>query len=142
MASAKELEWLDLYLETGNDKEATRKVFNCSTERNVTVRSSQLKKHLAADIDKRLRETMRINAVALHKILCNLATTATSEQVRAKAAMDLLDRGGYKPVDKQEIMEVMPDREAMQEQWDSAVQEIERQAVERYIQDNAPKLDS
>jgi len=110
MASKKELQWLDRYMETGNDKLATREIFDCA-EKSVSSRSAQLKQKHASEIDKRLRETMRTDSVACQKILINLANNAQSEQVQAKAAMDLLDRGGYKPVDQVQELEPEKSRE-------------------------------
>ena len=42
-------------------------------------------------------------AVIAQLTIQNLATNAQSESVRLNAAKDILDRGGYKPVDEQKI---------------------------------------
>ncbi len=133
MASERETQWIELYIQTGDDKGATRKIFNCSTEKNVTVRSSQLKKNFANEIDKRLRETMRVNSVAMHKILCNLAANATSETVKGNAAKDLLDRGGYKPVDQSEdITERTPDQ--VEAEYQQALKAVSQKELKVMLQ--------
>ena len=42
-------------------------------------------------------------AVIAQLTIQNLATNAQSESVRLNAAKDILDRGGYKPIDEQKI---------------------------------------
>ena len=101
MASEKESQWIDRYIETGNANQATREIFN-SSDKNVPARSCALKNTLGSEIDKRLRKAMRHNSVSYFANLAKLATESDSDQVRVKALTDLLDRGGYKPVDQME----------------------------------------
>ena len=123
MASENELLWIEEYINTGDAKAATAKVFN-SSDKNVAARTSALKTKLARDIDKRLREEMRIDSVALYANLRKLAIDSTSEQVQVKATMDLLDRGGYKPVDQVEDISEKPDKAAIESRAEQARQTL------------------
>ena len=83
----------------------------------------RLKSRLTMEIDTEQKAQLKGYAPkAIHQIQ-SLAEKAESENVRLKANADLLDRAGWKPVDKQEItgkneIEEMSDEE-LQEQLDS-----------------------
>ena len=66
----------------------------------------RMKNRLINDIEAAQKEALKGYASkALHQIQ-TLAETAVSENVRLKANSDLLDRAGWKPVEKSEITEV------------------------------------
>ena len=66
----------------------------------------RMKNRLINDIEAAQKEAFKGYASkALHQIQ-TLAETAVSENVRLKANSDLLDRAGWKPVEKSEITEV------------------------------------
>ena len=66
----------------------------------------RMKNRLINDIEAEQKEALKGYASkALHQIQ-TLAETAVSENVRLKANSDLLDRAGWKPIDKSEITEV------------------------------------
>ena len=83
----------------------------------------RLKSRLTKEIDTEQKAQLRGYAPkAIHQIQ-SLAEKAESENVRVKANADLLDRAGWKPIDKQEItgkndIEDMSDEE-LQAQLDS-----------------------
>ena len=83
----------------------------------------RLKSRLTKEIDTEQKAQLRGYAPkAIHQIQ-SLAEKAESENVRLKANADLLDRAGWKPIDKQEItgkndIEDMSDEE-LQAQLDS-----------------------
>ena len=83
----------------------------------------RLKSRLTKEIDTEQKAQLRGYAPkAIHQIQ-SLAEKAESENVRLKANADLLDRAGWKPIDKQEItgkndIENMSDEE-LQAQLDS-----------------------
>ena len=56
---------------------------------------------------EKLKEAVNLRfermAVIAQLTIQNLATNAQSESVRLNAAKDILDRGGYKPIDEQKI---------------------------------------
>lgn len=124
--SEKEQVWLDEYMATGDGKEATRRVFDCS-EKTLASRTSQLKAKLALQIDKRLRESFAVNAVAAANIIKDLAFNAKSEPVKLKAACDLLDRGGYKPVN--ETRDLLDKADFNPEQAQAQMAELKRQLL-------------
>ena len=56
--------------------------------------------HIQEYMQQRIRESIGINATkASHKML-ELSTSAKSEYVQLEASKDILDRAGYKPVEK------------------------------------------
>ena len=66
----------------------------------------RMKNRLINDIEAEQKEALKgYVSKALHQIQ-TLAETAVSENVRLKANSDLLDRAGWKPVEKSEITEV------------------------------------
>ena len=66
----------------------------------------RMKNRLINDIEAAQKEALKGYASkALHQIQ-TLAETAVSENVRLKANSDLLDRAGWKPVERSEVTEV------------------------------------
>ncbi len=106
MPSKLEQQWIEQFVETGDAQQAVRDVYpDCGSmasdpDQAVRIRSSQLKKKLALDIDKRLREELAGDSVKMLTIIKGIATSAMSEAVKLNAAKDWLDRAGYKPVDE------------------------------------------
>ena len=83
----------------------------------------RLKSRLTKEIDTEQKAQLRGYAPKAINQIQSLAENAESENVRLKANADLLDRAGWKPVDKQEITETtaiedMSDAE-LQEQLDA-----------------------
>ena len=83
----------------------------------------RLKSRLTKEIDTEQKAQLRGYAPKAISQIQSLAEKAESENVRLKANADLLDRAGWKPVDKQEItgkndIEDMSDEE-LQAQLDS-----------------------
>ena len=74
------------------------------------VRASAKKRaeRLQEDIEKQVRSELGNTAAQALQNLIGLAFSAESESVRAKCTMDLLDRAGFKPIDKHE--EIKPKR--------------------------------
>ena len=80
----------------------------------------RLKSRLTKEIDTEQKAQLRGYAPKAISQIQNLAENAESENVRLKANADLLDRAGWKPIDKQEITETsaienMTDEELQQE---------------------------
>ena len=83
----------------------------------------RLKSRLTKEIDTEQKAQLQGYAPKAISQIQNLAENAESENVKLKANADLLDRAGWKPVDKQEITETsaiedMSDEE-LQEQLDA-----------------------
>ena len=80
----------------------------------------RLKSRLTKEIDTEQKAQLRDYAPKAISQIQNLAENAESENVKLKANADLLDRAGWKPIDKQEITETsaienMTDEELQQE---------------------------
>ena len=65
----------------------------------------RLKSRLTKEIDTEQKAQLQGYAPKAISQIQNLAENAESENVKLKANADLLDRAGWKPVDKQEITE-------------------------------------
>ena len=66
----------------------------------VTASKTLRLPHIQEYMQMRIRESIGINATkASHKML-ELSTSAKSEYVQLEASKDILDRAGYKPVEK------------------------------------------
>jgi|TARA_Y100000294_G_scaffold145844_1_gene141170 phage terminase small subunit len=83
----------------------------------------RLKSRLTKEIDTEQKAQLQGYAPKAISQIQSLAEKAESENVRLKANADLLDRAGWKPIDKQEITETtaiedMSDEE-LQEQLDA-----------------------
>lgn len=99
MASENELKWLDLYLETGDAKQAIRDVFDCS-EKNVSAQASRLKAKLEDEIDQRFAKIIKKDSIKAFRIISGLMSTASQESIKLKAAQDILSRAGYDSVQR------------------------------------------
>ena len=80
----------------------------------------RLKSRLTKEIDTEQKAQLQGYAPKAISQIQNLAENAESENVKLKANADLLDRAGWKPIDKQEITETsaienMTDEELQQE---------------------------
>ena len=56
--------------------------------------------HIQEYMQQRVRESIGLNATIASRKVLDLATNAKSEYVQLESAKDILDRAGYKPVDK------------------------------------------
>ena len=70
--------------------------------------ASKLKRELAAEISEELRSSFMNAAPKALSILMDLAENSASDSVKFQAAKDLLDRAGYRPIDRRE--EIRPQR--------------------------------
>lgn len=97
--SQQECEFIEEMAKTGDATRSARK----SGLRTSAKKKAEL---LSEDIEKQVRAELGDTASKALKNLISLAFSAESEQVRLKGTMDLLDRAGFKPVDKhQEVKE-------------------------------------
>lgn len=99
MASEKELQWLEDYLDHGDAKKAVEENFNCQPK-SVSSKASQLKKRFAEEIHKRVQDSFSMHSMEMRNVIKDLALNSEQDSVKLKAAQDWLDRGGFKPVDK------------------------------------------
>ena len=93
------------FIDNGGNATQAAKAVGVSDGSASTV-GYRMKNRLINNIEAAQKEALKGYASkALHQIQ-TLAETAVSENVRLKANSDLLDRAGWKPVEKSEITEV------------------------------------
>jgi phage terminase small subunit len=93
------------FIDNGGNATQAAKTVGVSDGSASTV-GHRMKNRLINNIEVAQKEALKGYASkALHQIQ-TLAETAVSENVRLKANSDLLDRAGWKPVEKSEITEV------------------------------------
>ena len=87
----------DALLDTGNGTKAAKLAYNVKNDRTATVIASEnLTKPSIIEYFKSVASEVASN-------MYRLALNAESEQVQVAAGKDVLDRAGYKPVDKSEV---------------------------------------
>ena len=100
----------------------------------------RLKMRLAVDIDVEQKEALKgYSSKALNQIQ-QLAETAVSEKVKLDANKDLLDRAGWKPVDKSEITEVNQWETASREELEAELLGYQQEWMENHLRSNNLKL--
>ena len=93
------------FINNGGNATKAAKAVGVSVASASTV-GHRMKSRLINDIEAAQKEALKGYASkALHQIQ-TLAETAVSENVKLNANRDLLDRAGWKPVDKSEVTEV------------------------------------
>ena len=100
----------------------------------------RLKMRLANDIDAEQREALKgYSSKALNQIQ-ELAESAVSEKVKLDANKDLLDRAGWKPVDKSEVTEVNQWETASREELEAELLGYQQEWMENHLRSNNLKL--
>ena len=66
----------------------------------VTASKTLRLPHIQEYMQQRIRESIGMNATIASRKVLDLASSAKSEYVQLEASKDILDRAGYKPVDK------------------------------------------
>lgn len=90
----KEKDFADAYIETGNGTQSALKAYD--TENNDVagnIASANLKK-------RRVQQYLEDKAEVAASIIFELAESSDMDNVRLGAAKDIMDRSGYKPVEK------------------------------------------
>ena len=98
----RDVEFVTAYVSNGGN--ARQAAIACGvSEGSASTVGHRLKTRLAKEIQTELRDTLNDIAPEAINRMRELSETAGSEQVRLSANKDLLDRAGYKPVDKAHI---------------------------------------
>ena len=127
----------------GNATEAARKIG--VTEVSASTTGHRMKERLWGEIQDEIKDSIKTHVpMALHGLV-KLADSADSETVRLNALKDLLDRGGLKPTDKQEIHQVNEYEDMTVEQINAELQHMHDvhpplDWLERYLTENDLKL--
>jgi len=97
--------WVDTIVDEGvSNIEAARRVCN-STEhaaKSFAARQPRLP-HVQAYMQKRVMDAIGIAALRSVNTLNRLAVAAKSEYVQLEASKDVLDRAGFKPIDRAQV---------------------------------------
>lgn len=98
-------EFVDEFINNGGNATQAAKTVGVSDGSASTV-GYRMKNRLINNIEAAQKEALKGYATkALHQVQ-TLAETAVSENIKLNANRDLLDRAGWKPVEKSEITEV------------------------------------
>ena len=98
-------EFVRHYVSNGGNCSAAARSIGIS-EVSASTTGHRMKERLWGEIQDEIKDSIKTHVpMALHGLV-KLADSADSETVRLNALKDLLDRGGLKPTDKQEIHQV------------------------------------
>ena len=100
-------QFVEAYCRLGNGTMAAREA-GYKDSKSLVNQASKLKRELAAEISEELRSSFMNAAPKALSILMDLAEHSASDSVKFQAAKDLLDRAGFRPVDRRE--EIRPQR--------------------------------
>jgi len=89
----KELMYIEFYTDHGDATLAAKQAGY--SEHSAQVIGSQLKKKLRAELDERLTEKMTGDCALARSVIVKLCKEAQSDDIRLKAAKDIMDRGGH-----------------------------------------------
>jgi len=101
-------EFIGEFIENGGNATQAAKAVGVSDVSASTV-GYRMKHRLISQIETAQKEALKGYAVKAISQLRNLAENAVNENVRLNANRDLLDRAGYKPVEKTEVVSVLDD---------------------------------
>ena len=118
----------------GNATEAARKIG--VTEASASTTGHRMKERLWGEIQDEIKDSIKTHVpMALHGLV-KLADSADSETVRLNALKDLLDRGGLKPTDKQEIHQVNDVESMSKEDLEAELDSIRDQWLGDYLREH------
>jgi phage terminase small subunit len=93
----KQKRWADKYLETGSGVEASLEAYDITDRQTAAEIGSQNKRK------PNVMEYLKEQAGGAAERITEISKRAGNESVRLNANKDILDRAGFKPVDKQEV---------------------------------------
>lgn len=104
MRTGKQDKFIDSYCLTGNATKAAEMAgYSKATAKQ---QGYTLKNQFSGEIGERMKRMIQDCVPGALAQINDLAGTADSEGVRLNACKDILDRAGFKPVDKQEVSHV------------------------------------
>jgi hypothetical protein len=95
--------FVEEYVHSGDHLDAAKKAGHKDTH-TLRNQACKLRRECADDISEELHRNFAEIAPRALNILSDLAENAESESVRLGATRDLLDRAGFRPVDRHEIV--------------------------------------
>ena len=99
--------FVEAYCRLGNGTLAAKEA-GYKESPSLVNQASKLKRELSAEISEELRSSFMNAAPKALSILMDLAENSASDSVKFQAAKDLLDRAGFRPIDRRE--EIRPQR--------------------------------
>ena len=100
-------QFVEAYCRLGNGTLAAKEA-GYKDSQSLVNQASKLKRELFAEISEELRSSFTNAAPKALSILMDLAEKSASDSVKFQASEDLLDRAGFRPVDRRE--EIRPQR--------------------------------
>ena len=136
---SRELEFVQKYVENGGNATEAAKAVGVSDNSASTV-GHRLKNRLSDEIETEQSASLSGYAVKAVSYLKFLAESAKSESVRLGAIKDILDRAGFKPVDRQEIHQINQFENMPTEQLHQELNEIREDWLADYLRENNLEL--
>ena len=99
--------FVEAYCRLGNGTLAAKEA-GYKDSPSLVNQASKLKRELSAEISEELRSSFMNAAPKALSILVDLAENSASDSVKFQASKDLLDRAGFRPIDRRE--EIRPQR--------------------------------
>ena len=130
----RELEFVQKYVENGGNATEAAKAVGVSDTSASTV-GHRFKNRLSDEIETAQSASRSGYAVKAVSYLKFLAESAKSESVRLGAIKDILDRAGFKPVDKQEIHQVSEFAGWSDEELNAEYKRMMQAEMERHARD-------
>ena len=100
-------QFVEAYCRLGNGTLAAREA-GYKVSSSLANQASKLKRELSGEIAEELRSSFMNAAPKALSILMDLAENSASDSVKFQASKDLLDRTGFRPIDRRE--EIRPQR--------------------------------
>lgn len=98
------------FIDTGNGTQSALKAYDTTDE--VTAGSIAWENLRKPQIQQAIQDSAKI----AQSVILELAKKAKNEQVRLGASKDILDRAGFKPVEKQEVKQEIIDNSLTEEE--------------------------
>ena len=129
------MEFVQQYVENGGNATEAAKAVGVSDNSASTV-GHRLKNRLSDEIETEQSASLSGYAVKAVSYLKFLAESAKSESVRLGAIKDILDRAGFKPVDRQEIHQVNHVENLSSEQLRQELDSIREEWLGDYLREH------
>ncbi len=128
-------EFIRQYVELGGNATAAAKAIGVSAS-SASTTGNRMKKRLWQEIQIEIKSSIETHVPkALHGLV-QLADGADSETVRLNAIKDLLDRGGLKPTEKQEIHQANKYENMSKEELEAELAPLRDQFLEDHLKNN------
>ena len=129
----KQKKWADAYLDGKPKVQAALLAYDTKDYRTASVIGAE-------NMTKpRVLEYLQQHAEAVASNMVKLALTAKNQQVQVNAGKDVLDRAGYKPVDKSQSVNLNIETEIPNDDVTALTKEYEEKLLKRYSQPHEPK---